>query len=1025
MKIALATCLTFLAALCSTTLFAQPVIPTTHPRVLLVGAELQRLRDDLTNNVPAATRFRTMVDGEVAGSTRVYAYQPWYSAMIGVIRGNATFPQYCVHAVQRTEAFVVSEEALINAGMRPTVAGDSYLEVGDFVGNVALVYDWCYDVLTASQRTRWMNYASRAVTNVWNPNTATWGGVSYPWTGFSIDDPGDNYYYSFLRATMLYGIVAKYDRTDADGWLTHFRTTKIQNQLVPIFERDNVGGGSREGTGYGTAMKNLFYLYYLWEKSTGDRIADLTSHTAATMPYLLHSIAPTRDRFAPIGDHARDETATLYDYQREALLALAKLYQGTPMARRVRADLALSSVTQMADRFNYVFDYLYNATDTGAAADLNTVYRGPGTGHMFARTSWATNATWLSFLSGPFTQSHAHQDGLSILLYKNGWLVNDANMTGRSGIWQEQEAHALVAQTVGGTLVRMWTSEASPPPISSGQLTALSHRPLYLYSSANAGTLFNHPNTGNPGVQSNREIIFLKPDVVVVFDRVRYTPGSSLKTFQLPTLFLPTISGRTATVINPASAGKPQSSMTLHAVSPTNANLAIRAMSSVDSNFTSGHRIDVSLTSTGETKFMNVLSVDNAAATVTGSLTDSGEVTIVLNDGRTAIVRFNAASPGGSIEIRNSSNGQVILSEPFASTVETLAVTIPTQETLTVSRNGTGIGTVTSTPAGIACGNTCSALFNIGSTVTLAPTATAGSVFAGWSGGGCSGTGPCQLNFGAATTVTATFNLVPLTVPGAPTQVVGFAGNARATLRFSPPISNGGSAITSYTVTCDAGGFTANGSDSPIAVAALNNGTGYNCSVTAANSVGTGPASVSVSVTPNTTAALTLVSVQSRKTHGSTANFNIPIDTVPVIGGAVSMEPRAIGAGHKLVFQFNDTVMATGSVATVGASAVSAIAGNEVIVTLNGISDNQRASVSLTGVSSVNGTTTNAFAALGFLVGDLNNTRSVTASDISSVKARSGQPTNSANFRFDVNASGNIDSLDISAVKARSGLVVP
>ena len=126
--------------------FAQTaVIPTTHPRVLLVGAQLQRLRNDLANNVPAATRFRSMVDSQLAGAN-IYAYQPWYSAMIGVIRGNTAFPQYCAHAVTTTEAFVVSEEALINAGQRATAAYDSYLEVGDLVGNVALVYDWCYDL---------------------------------------------------------------------------------------------------------------------------------------------------------------------------------------------------------------------------------------------------------------------------------------------------------------------------------------------------------------------------------------------------------------------------------------------------------------------------------------------------------------------------------------------------------------------------------------------------------------------------------------------------------------------------------------------------------------------------------------------------------------------------------------------------------------------------------------------------------------------------------------------------------------
>ncbi len=81
------------------------------------------------------------------------------------------------------------------------------------------------------------------------------------------------------------------------------------------------------------------------------------------------------------------------------------------------------------------------------------------------------------------------------------------------------------------------------------------------------------------------------------------------------------------------------------------------------------------------------------------------------------------------------------------------------QVALTVSKTGTGSGTVTSTPAGIACGATCTAPFNAGTSITLAATADAGSTFAGWSGGGCSGLGACAVTLAASTTVTATFTL--------------------------------------------------------------------------------------------------------------------------------------------------------------------------------------------------------------------------------------------------------------------------
>ena len=94
---------------------------------------------------------------------------------------------------------------------------------------------------------------------------------------------------------------------------------------------------------------------------------------------------------------------------------------------------------------------------------------------------------------------------------------------------------------------------------------------------------------------------------------------------------------------------------------------------------------------------------------------------------------------------------------------------------------------------------------------------------------------------------------------------------------------------------------------------------------------------------------------------------------------------------------------------------------NEVIVTLTGIPDNKRVLVSLL---AVNGNI-NVSAAVGFLLGDVNGSRSVNSSDISGIKARSGQIVDGSNFRFDVNVTGTINSSDISAVKARSGLMLP
>jgi hypothetical protein len=79
------------------------------------------------------------------------------------------------------------------------------------------------------------------------------------------------------------------------------------------------------------------------------------------------------------------------------------------------------------------------------------------------------------------------------------------------------------------------------------------------------------------------------------------------------------------------------------------------------------------------------------------------------------------------------------------------------QFTVTVTPNGDGAGTVTSTPIGIDCGSTCDANFDIGTQVTLMPAPAAGMTFVGWTGGGCTGTGPCIVTVTANTTMQASF----------------------------------------------------------------------------------------------------------------------------------------------------------------------------------------------------------------------------------------------------------------------------
>jgi type IV pilus modification protein PilV len=88
--------------------------------------------------------------------------------------------------------------------------------------------------------------------------------------------------------------------------------------------------------------------------------------------------------------------------------------------------------------------------------------------------------------------------------------------------------------------------------------------------------------------------------------------------------------------------------------------------------------------------------------------------------------------------------------------------TAPVVYALSVTKAGAGTGTVTSSPAGINCGGTCSANYASGTPVTLTAVPAAGSTFTGWSGASassCTGTGACTVTMSATSSVTATFAL--------------------------------------------------------------------------------------------------------------------------------------------------------------------------------------------------------------------------------------------------------------------------
>ena len=191
-----------------------------------------------------------------------------------------------------------------------------------------------------------------------------------------------------------------------------------------------------------------------------------------------------------------------------------------------------------------------------------------------------------------------------------------------------------------------------------------------------------------------------------------------------------------------------------------------------------------------------------------------------------------------------------------------------------------------------------------------------------------------------------------------------------------------------------------------------------------ANFGNTGKANIQVpqgvTFTSQSGALLTGVDAYSRKTHGSSGTFDIPLP----LTGTPGVECRAsVDGAYQIVVVFANRISSTGAVnVTSGPGSVESatVNGGEVTVNLVGLANAQTTVITLHDVhnGAING---DISVPISLLVGDTNGSRAVTASDISQTKGQSGLPVTAANFRTDVNANGAITATDIGQVKAQSG----
>jgi hypothetical protein len=177
-----------------------------------------------------------------------------------------------------------------------------------------------------------------------------------------------------------------------------------------------------------------------------------------------------------------------------------------------------------------------------------------------------------------------------------------------------------------------------------------------------------------------------------------------------------------------------------------------------------------------------------------------------------------------------------------------------------------------------------------------------------------------------------------------------------------------------------------------------------------------------------------LTGAASRKLHGGTLQADIPL---PLTGqrGVECRSPGQTGTAgfdYKVVFTFQNDITpgGCGTTSTPGGSVAAGPTTKQCTVNLNGLTNAQYTTVTLSSVTDVAGHSGPASAVIGLLVGDVNGdapgaTGLVDSGDVFLVRQQAGQTTTLTNFRKDINANGLIDSGDVFLTRQKTGTQLP
>jgi len=404
----------------------------------------------------------------------------------------------------------------VSGGGQPPSTDDGY-GIRNYGVGMALGYDWLRPLLDDATR-------GRVATAL-----DAWIGW-YDKSGFSRNDPVGNYFASYLFAKGAAAIALEGDDPNAAAWWSDLTLRMWPTIAQPAYSGWLAGGGWPEGWQYGPrAVESI--VGFLWAANTGKGQAwwDQAPLDCSEAQYIAQFAWPSRKHMDDRGTvHAQSALAP--SASTVAMMAAVLEQQGNalaPMARGIASDIQ-AATGESVDAWQKFLFWDGGAPSTPASS-LPTSYFAPGPGHVAMRSSWATDATWASFVSGAYIdapdsgEQYFDEGGLAIargdapvLVNATGWLPQAAGDAGEQFVYDDTWGNRtrLLDNTfyVAGA-----TQDGIAPPQSATHVERFEDAGLYVRArGAQIEQMYAPSGVVNQFV---RDVAYVRPSAFVVYDR--------------------------------------------------------------------------------------------------------------------------------------------------------------------------------------------------------------------------------------------------------------------------------------------------------------------------------------------------------------------------------------------------------------------------------------------------------------------------------------------------------------------------